>query len=1469
MDPTGSIAQPTGSQGQPVVLDATDNSFTGTDGPDTVSAGDGNDTLFGGLSGDHLFGQAGNDQLFGQAGDDQLFGGTGNDLLGDGTAGDTLSGGDGDDTIQVSGTLTGQVDGGADSDTLLLADGANISAADVTGVEVLRLDGGASVTMTEAQHDAFSSVAAAAGNDVITISAASNGFQTFSAIESYILGVANACTVTGAAQNITGSDGNDTITFQGLTYTGTLSGGAGTDVIQMTNGSDLSGATISGVENLTLAGSASVSMTVAQLAGFTGTIAASGSETFTLSGDGNFSTVNNIENYVVGDSTTDSRTVTITNAGHSVTATSDSDAITFDAGTLALTGTLTGEGTVDDTLLIGNTADISGATISAIENLTLSGSGASVTMTAAQLAGFTGTVTADGANTVTLTSTGSVVGASLGAIETIATAAGGTQTITLAASQASGKTLTATDTGSDGFVVTGSSGAQTITGSAGADTIDGGAGADSIVASDGEDVLIGGDGSDTFSGSAENFNGDTISGLARGDTIVVTGVDLTPLNGSAFGATIDLGDGNTLNLAGAVSGTMVVTNNGRDSTITYAPVPTAGNDTLTGTTGNDTVDLLAGDDLYTGLAGDDVISGNAGADTVSAGDGNDLVYGGAGGDELHGGAGADTLFGGDGADHLSGGTGVDVLHGGAGSDTFYGAAAAYNGDTISGLAAGDSIRVDGVDLSSLNGTAFGSTIDLGDDNTLNLASFAAGTIRVEVSGGNSTISYSPTPTTGDDNFAGTANADSIDMLAGNDTYSGLAGDDTIFGNAGNDLLSGGAGADSIRGGDGADTLVGGGGNDLLLGGAGRDRFAGSVLELDGDTIADLAAGETLRLTGVTGLTAANVRFANASTLHVDTNATSFEAPEISLAVGNNAGGTLIVDSVATVGGDTLITFASRPAPTPGGGGGGTGTIVVTPATPTITVGGNGTVTASSTITNNGSAAGSAAIVQNTGNNNNIVTATLPSATTIISEGPTTAQSTTDALTTLVSSVETRQSSANSFLVTGAQTFLNRLAQTTTLDVRTIVPTTTQTSLSEPIVITGTTAADGATQSEAFVIDMRSLPSGSSLQLDNIEFASIMGQTTITGGAGSNYVTADDNSQFISLGADDDTLFGGAGVDTVTSAGGADIIYGNEGDDYVGGGADGDFVYGGQDQDVVYGNLSGDAVYGNMGLDTLYGGQGDDSLFGGQHADVIYGGLGDDSIDAGLGDDTISGGAGNDIFEFQDGDGNDVIADFTLGEDVILVRSDINGTGIQSGTDFLSRLSTDADGNAVIDLGDGNTLTPDRHHPGPGDGGYVLGDLGMGAGSGRRGLRAGPKATPEYGPSPPGAPDPSAKAPASRDAGRRREPVAAGSTPPGHPPPSFPRCRPLPATPQPSFPRRRESIFFNGVGAVSRPWRDRTEAGQFLPGTPPESSGITRSDLLISTKTDLVPGWCGPGGDAVGLDKDAWAKAVRLHQSEEG
>lgn len=327
-----------------------------------------------------------------------------------------------------------------------------------------------------------------------------------------------------------------------------------------------------------------------------------------------------------------------------------------------------------------------------------------------------------------------------------------------------------------------------------------------------------------------------------------------------------------------------------------------------------------------------------------------------------------------------------------------------------------------------------------------------------------------------------------------------------------------------------------------------------------------------------------------------------------------------------------------------GGDSGSDTTAATTTTTTTTTDpttGSTTTTQTQTIQNtSASSTASAPIVQDTNNNGNVVTATLPAQTSITSEGPATAQSRDDALTTLVSAVDARDSSGETSLISGAQTFLNRLASTTTLDVRTIIPTTTSTSLSAPIVITGTAAGSGSTQSEAFVIDVRSLPSGSTLQLDNIEFASIIGSATVNGGSGDNYAIGDDASQFISLGEGDDTLFGGDGDDTIGSEAGDDSLGGDGGNDRVFGGVGSDTAYGGDGADAVYGNQQNDVLYGNLSTDTLYGGQDNDTVFGGQQDDLVYGNHGNDSLSGQLGADTIYGGQSDDLV--YGGEGNDVL-----------------------------------------------------------------------------------------------------------------------------------------------------------------------------------------------------------------------------------
>lgn len=124
----------------------------------------------------------------------------------------------------------------------------------------------------------------------------------------------------------------------------------------------------------------------------------------------------------------------------------------------------------------------------------------------------------------------------------------------------------------------------------------------------------------------------------------------------------------------------------------------------------------------------------------------------------------------------------------------------------------------------------------------------------------------------------------------------------------------------------------------------------------------------------------------------------------------------------------------------------------------------------------------------------------------------------------------------------------------------------------PIGVQGSTTTQGR---EALVIDASSLPAGSVLNLQDVEFAVVIGPVSLTGGEGANIVYAGEGSQTIVLGADDDELHGGDGDDTVGSKGGDDLIFGDNGNDILFGGEGKDQLHGGRDHDVAKfeGNLA--------------------------------------------------------------------------------------------------------------------------------------------------------------------------------------------------------------------------------------------------------------------------------------------------------
>jgi Ca2+-binding RTX toxin-like protein len=410
--------------------------------------------------------------------------------------------------------------------------------------------------------------------------------------------------------------------------------------------------------------------------------------------------------------------------------------------------------------------------------------------------------------------------------------------------------------------------------------------------------------------------------------------------------------------------------------------------------------------------------------------------------------------------------------------------------------------------------------------------------------------------------------------------------------------------------------------------------------------------------------------------------------------------------------------------------------ITMPVAATVTVGGSAVAPTlpgadlGQSFTNNTGAHGAAALISG-----GRVDATLPPSTTMTVIGPSVAQSAAGTQSFFAAGISNQVGGGAGAvaLTNSVALFTGSRAAGVTIDTRWVTPTAAVVSGS-PIVITGST--NGGTQQSALMIDGRGLPSGSQINLDNVDFAALIGNMTVVGGAGQNFVAGDDAQQFISLGADDDTLYGGGGDDTVGSAGGADLLFGDNGNDVMSGGTGADSLFGGNDNDLIYGNQDldlisagdgNDTVFAGQntgavrvsddgllrqldGIETIFGGGGSDLLYGNYGAEVVYGEIGNDTLYGGQGDDTmlggagadvlagnrandhLFGGAGADVFVFTNNGAVDVVHDLNLAEgDKIRIAANINGTGVATAADLLARIGVDATGTTFVDLGGGNAV----------------------------------------------------------------------------------------------------------------------------------------------------------------------------------
>jgi Ca2+-binding RTX toxin-like protein len=325
----------------------------------------------------------------------------------------------------------------------------------------------------------------------------------------------------------------------------------------------------------------------------------------------------------------------------------------------------------------------------------------------------------------------------------------------------SNETITGTDAadtiaiGADSTNIEAGGGANTIAAGSGDNVITAGSGADTIAVGDGSNEIVAGDGANTVTAGSGNNN---VSAGSGADTITVgNGVN-----------SIEAGSGANTITAG--SGTNTITaNGGGANTITAG----SGNNTITGGSGIDTITVGNGDNIIDG--------GSAGANTITAGSGSNIITGGSGIDTItamsgidsnniiDAGDGANTVTTGDGKDYITTGSGIDTVTSGAGDDEI----------TVTG---GSDTVTAGLGNDRLN-------IDLSEINTDMDSGLLAGA-----------GSYAGKFGDGSANIITYASVEEFSITTG-------SGDDKITTGDGQDVLDGGAGSDILLAGDGKDTLI--------------------------------------------------------------------------------------------------------------------------------------------------------------------------------------------------------------------------------------------------------------------------------------------------------------------------------------------------------------------------------------------------------------------------------------------------------------------------------------------------------------------------------------------------------------------------------------------------------------------------------------------------------------------------------------
>jgi Ca2+-binding RTX toxin-like protein len=215
----GSLVQRVSGASTGYILSITESGIT------TLAADSPYVGLTGSVGDDRLIGNVGNNILVGGAGNDELRGNAGNDRLVSGSGVDTLIGGEGDDTLVITDktVVREQLEGGAGVDTLQVSGVQNLTAATLTGLELLT--GSGTVTLTPEQLASFQSV---------------KGVTVQLSGESTIFSLGSTQLINGARVLLPLADSTLTATSGILGSSGDniIGGGAGADFIYGGRGSD-------------------------------------------------------------------------------------------------------------------------------------------------------------------------------------------------------------------------------------------------------------------------------------------------------------------------------------------------------------------------------------------------------------------------------------------------------------------------------------------------------------------------------------------------------------------------------------------------------------------------------------------------------------------------------------------------------------------------------------------------------------------------------------------------------------------------------------------------------------------------------------------------------------------------------------------------------------------------------------------------------------------------------------------------------------------------------------------------------------------------------------------------------------------------------------------------------------------------------------------------------------------------------